>query len=68
MTDQDALDFLAEKLAGKPAVAAALGVSIQRLTNWYDRGISATMRPAVWAAVNDRGGNLSRDWLLTRAA
>lgn len=68
MTDQEALDFLADKLTKKAAVAGALGVSEQRLNNWYDRGISAAMRPKVWAMVNDRGGNLSRDWLMERAA
>jgi len=26
------------------------------------------MRPAIWAMVNDNGGNLSRDWLLEKAA
>ncbi len=66
MNDSEALDFLAEKLTDKTKVAAALGVSPQRLSNWYERGISAGMRPAVWAKVNDHGGNLSRDWLLER--
>lgn len=68
MTDGEALDFLAEKLASKVAVATALNVSPQRLVNWYERGISAGKRPAVWAMVNDHGGNLSRDWLMARAA
>lgn len=68
MTDQEALDLLASKLDGKVNVANALSVSPQRLSNWYERGISATKRPAVWAMVNDHGGNLPRDWLLTRAA
>jgi hypothetical protein len=36
--------------------------------NWYERGISANKRPAVWAMVNDHGGNLTRDWLMARAA
>jgi|GEM_PF-6043837 len=68
MTDTEALDFLAGRLSGKQAVADALHVSIQRMTNWYERGISANKRPAVWAMVNDHGGNLSRDWLMQRAA
>ncbi len=67
MTDNEALDFLAGKLTDKACVATALGVSAQRLNNWYERGISAAKRPAVWAMVNDHGGNLSRDWLLDRA-
>ena len=68
MTDSEALDFLAAKLNGKASVAAALSASPQRLMNWYERGISANKRPAVWAMVNDHGGNLSRDWLMARAA
>lgn len=68
MTDSEALDFLKDKLANKVSVAGALGVTPQRLSNWYERGISAEMRPAVWAMVNDHGGHLSRDWLLVRAA
>ena len=68
MTDNEALDFLKDKLDSKASVAVALGVSPQRLSNWYERGISAEMRPAVWAMVNDHGGHLSRDWLLARAA
>ncbi|MFP5204061.1 MAG: hypothetical protein ACLGSH_01755 [Acidobacteriota bacterium] len=68
MDDRQALDFLALKIGKKADVAAALNVSAQRLSNWYDRGISAEMRPAVWAMVNDHGGNLSRDWLMERAA
>ena len=69
MTDQEALDFLARQLRSKSAVAAALNITPQRLTNWRDRGISAIKRPEVWAMVNDHGGNLSRDWLIvTRAA
>lgn len=35
---------------------------------WDERGISARKRPVIWAMVNDHGGNLSRDWLLSRAA
>lgn len=68
MTDIEALDFLAGKLNGKSAVAAALGASPQQFMNWYGRGISANKRPAVWAMVNDHGGNLPRDWLMSRAA
>lgn len=68
MTDGEALDFLAQKFLNKAAVASALHVSDQRLNNWYERGISAAMRPAVWAMVNDHGGNLPRDWLLQRSA
>jgi hypothetical protein len=68
MTDIEALDFLASKLGGKSGVAAALEATPQRVTNWYERGISANMRPAVWAMVNDHGGNLTRDWLMPRAA
>lgn len=68
MTDIEALDFLAEKLGGKSGLAAAMNASPQRVTNWYERGISANKRPQVWAMVNDHGGNLSRDWLLERAA
>jgi len=68
MTDREALDFLAARLQSKAALAAALGVTPQRLSNWYERGISAAMRPQVWATVNDHGGHLSRDWLIGRAA
>lgn len=67
MTDQEALDFLARRMAGKAALAEALSVSAQRLGNWYARGISAGKRPVIWAMVNDHGGNLSRDWLLAPA-
>lgn len=68
MTDQEALDFLARQLRSKSAVAAALKITPQRLTNWRDRGISAIKRPEVWAMVNDHGGNLSRDWLIVSRA
>jgi len=68
MTDVEALDFLAERLQSKTALAQALGVSPQRLSNWYERGISAAMRPKVWATVNDHGGHLSREWMIERAA
>jgi len=68
MKDSEALDFLAGKLNGKAAAADALGATPQQFTNWYARGISANKRPAVWAMVNDHGGNLSRDWLMARAA
>ena len=68
MTDSEALDFLASKLGTPKSVADALNVTQQRLTNWRDRGISAVKRPAVWAMVNDHGGNLSRDWLMERTA
>lgn len=69
MTDPEALGFLVEKLGSKTALATALGVSVQRLSNWYElRPISSRMRAKVWAMVNDHGGNLSRDWLLERAA
>lgn len=70
MTDSEALDFLADKLTGKAALAAALGISAQRLNNWYDgsRGISAAWRPKVWAMVNDHGGHLPREWLMSKAA
>ena len=68
MTDQEAIDFLARQLRSKSAVAAALNITQQRLTNWRERGISAVKRPEVWAMVNDHGGNLSRDWLMTERA
>ncbi len=68
MTDTEALDFLVNKLQHKAALADALGVKPQRLSNWYERGISSRMRGKVWAMVNDHGGDLSRDWLLERAA
>jgi hypothetical protein len=68
MDDKQALDSLAEKLGSAVALAAALGVSAQRLNNWRTRGISAEMRPVVWAMVNDHGGNLSREWLMRRPA
>lgn len=70
MTDAEALDFLAAKIGTKKQLADALGVSAQQLNNWYgaDRGISAPMRPAVWAMVNDHGGHLSREWLMQRSA
>lgn len=67
MTDAEALDFLAAKLGGPKGVADALGVTHQRLSNWYRRDISASQRAAVWAMVNDHGGNLTRDWLLEKA-
>lgn len=66
MTDSEALDFLVAKFGRRSQVAEAMGVSAQRFINWYERGISAEMRPAVWAMVNDHGGNLSREWLLTK--
>jgi len=66
--DKEALDFLAWKLGRAVGVAAAFGISAQRLSNWRTRGISAEMRPVVWAMVNDRGGNLSREWLIRRPA
>lgn len=66
MTDNEALDFLERKLQSKAAIAEALNVKPQALSNWYERGISAKMRGAVWAMVNDHGGNLSRDWLLPK--
>lgn len=68
MTDNDAIDFLVKKLGSRPAVAEALGVSRQVLSNWINekRGISFSKRPLVWAKVNDHGGNLSRDWLTER--
>lgn len=69
MKDADALDFLADKLRKDVAVADALGVTAQTLNNWRARGrISGEKRPAVWALVNDHGGNLGREWLLERAA
>lgn len=68
MTDKEALDFLASKLGNPKGVADALAVTQQRLTNWRERGISAIKRPEVWAMVNDHGGNLSRDWLITKRA
>lgn len=70
MTDREALDFLVARLSNKSRVAEALGVSAQRLNNWYDarRGISASKRAAVWSMVNDNGGNLTRDWLIEAAA
>ena len=64
MTDREALDFLVAKMGNMTAAAGALDVSAQRFNNWYDRGISAAKRPAVWAMVNDHGGHLSREWLL----
>jgi hypothetical protein len=69
MKDTEALDYLAEKMDKDVAVADALGVSAQTLSNWRARGqISADKRPAVWVLVNDHGGNLAREWLLGRAA
>lgn len=63
MTDEEALEFLAQKLGTKAAVADALRVTPQVVNNWRERGISATHRPLVWAMVNDRSGNLPREWL-----
>lgn len=68
MTDREALDFLVAKFGTDSATALALNVTPQVLNNWYGRGISAKQRPKVWAMVNDHGGNLSRDWLIERAA
>ena len=68
MTDREALDFLVARFGQKVDAAAALGVSQQRFNNWYERGISATKRSAVWAMINDHGGHLAREWLLERAA
>ena len=67
MTDNEALNFLAGKLQSKAALAQALGITPQRLSNWYERGISAAMRPKVWATVNDCGGHLPREWMTDRA-
>jgi len=76
MTDLEAVDFVAAKIGGGPtahgrfkALADALGVSPQAVNNWRDpaRGISAAMRPVLWAMVNDHGGNLSREWLMPRS-
>lgn len=67
MTDAEALDFLVARLTDKAGVASALDVTAQRLNNWYDRGISAAKRPEVWAMVNDHGGNLPREWLMSKA-
>lgn len=66
MTDKEALDFLAYKMGNRDVrTAEALGVSPQVLGNWRKRGtISHAKRAAVWALVNDHGGNLSREWLL----
>ena len=68
MTDEQALEFLADKLGSNKLVATELGVSQALLSMWKRRGISHECRPRVWAMVNDRGGNLSREWLMTRAA
>lgn len=68
MTDQEALDHLRGKLGSDAELARVLGVKPQVIWNWRDREkISAEMRPAVWAKVNDHGGNLPLDWLLDRA-
>lgn len=66
MRDEKAIDFLVEKLGSQAALAAAVGVKRQNITNWYDRGISATKRPLVWSMINDNGGNLPREWLYQR--
>lgn len=70
MTDKDAIDFLASKLGTKKAVAEAIGVSQAVLNNWTmeSRGIAYARRGAVWALVNDHGGNLPREWLIERTA
>lgn len=68
MTDGEALEFLVGKMKKQAALADALGVSDQTLHNWKKRGIAASMRPAVWAMVNDHGGHLPREWLIERAA
>lgn len=68
MTDKEAIAFLADKLGKPAAVADALGVSAQVVHNWTKRGISAAKRPVIWSMVNDRGGNLPREWLIERAA
>lgn len=70
MNDRDAIAFLAGKLGTSTAVARSLNVTPQTLNNWLNegRGISHAKRPAVWALVNDHGGNLPRDWLMARAA
>lgn len=69
MKDAEALDFLAKEFGTSAAAAVALNVTAQTFSNWRTRGqISAEMRPAVWAMVNDHGGHLPREWLLVRAA
>lgn len=68
MNDDAALNFLRDKMGKDTSVAEALGVKPQVIWNWRKRGISADKRPHVWAMVNDRGGNLSRDWLLGRGS
>lgn len=66
MTDAEALDFLAERLGRYAELARVLNKSPQAVNNWRERGISAVMRPKIWAMVNDHGGNLSRDWLMPK--
>lgn len=66
MTDEEALNFLVDKMGRKARLAEALGVRNQVLGNWYERGISAERRPEIWAMVNDRGGHLPREWMFCR--
>lgn len=63
MNDKEALDFLHDKFGSDAETARTLKVSSQAVWNWRNRGISADKRPAVWALVNDHGGNLGREWL-----
>lgn len=68
MTDLEALDFLIPKFGRQKLLAEALGVSPQVLHNWRARErISPEKRPSVWAMVNDHGGHLSREWLMSKA-
>ena len=39
---------LIKALGGPQAVAGALGIKPQAVSNWYDRGVAAQHRMAVW--------------------
>lgn len=68
MKDVAVLQFLAKRFDTRTEFAGALGVSLSTLSNWEDRGISAPLRPKVWAMANDHGANLPREWLFSKAA
>ena len=68
MKDAAVIKFIAKRFETRTALAAAIGVSLSTLSNWEDRGISAPLRPKVWAMANDHGANLPREWLFDKAA
>jgi hypothetical protein len=67
MKDKKAIDFLVSKIGSHKAVADALDITPQVLTNWRTRGISHAQRAKVWAMINDNGRHLPREWLMERS-